>query len=124
MPTVQEFLSRWMGSAGSERANAQPFFVDLCDVLGVARPPSQGETFEDYRFEKPIRIPHPDGHESVDRIDFYKKGCFVIEAKQAQAPDAAGPGTRRDRTAWQAMMERAFAQAHNYAVNLPEGHCQ
>lgn len=117
---VEEFLSRWSGSAGSERANAQPFFMELCDVLAVPRPPTGGPEFHDYRFEKPIEIPHPDGKVSTDRIDFYKKGCFVIEAKQAQVADAAG-GTRRGTPAWQAMMDRAFAQARNYAVNLPEG---
>lgn len=120
MLTAGEFIERWSKSAGSERSNAQPFFLDLCDLLQVQRPPTGGDELDDYRFEKPIRIPHPDGHESLDRIDFYKKGCFVIEAKQASAADAGGPGApRRGTPAWQAMMERAFAQAHNYAVNLP-----
>lgn len=121
MASVEEFLKRWQGSAGSERSHAQPFFLDLCDVLGVDRPPTQGEGVEDYRFEKPIKIPHPDGHESTDRIDFYRKGVFVIEAKQARPTDAPGPGVKRGTYAWKELMERAFAQARNYAVNLPEG---
>ena len=120
MGEVQGFLDRWSGSAGSERANAQPFLTDLCDLLGVPRPATGGPGFDDYRFEKPIEIPHPDGKVSTDRIDFHKKGCFVLEAKQAQTPDAAGPGVRRGTPAWQALMERAYAQARNYAVNLAE----
>ena len=118
MGDVQGFLDRWSGSAGSERANAQPFLTDLCDLLGVPRPATGGPGFDDYRFEKPIEIPHPDGKVSTDRIDFHKKGCFVLEAKQGQTPDAAGPGVRRGTPAWQALMERGYAQARNYAVNL------
>lgn len=95
MLSVQQFLRRWQGSGGAERSTSQPFLLDLCDLLGVDRPPSQGEGFEDYRFEKPIKIPHPDGKESTDRIDLYKRGCFVLEAKQARPIDAPGPGIKR-----------------------------
>ncbi len=121
MLSASEFLSRWSGSAGSERAHAQPFFLDLCDVLGVDRPPAQGDGIDDYRFEKPITIPHPDGHTSTDRIDFYRKGAFVMEAKQAKADADVPPNLRRGAPGWRGMMERAFAQGRNYAVNLPEG---
>jgi hypothetical protein len=121
MLSAGEFLERWLGSAGSERSHSQPFFMELCDLLDVPRPPTQGDAIDGYRLEKPLEITHPDGHRSQDRIDFYKKGCFVIEAKQARSPDAGSQGVRRGTPAWQAMMERAFAQARNYAVNLPEG---
>ena len=40
--TAGGFLERWLGSAGAERSHAQPFFTDLCDLLDVPRPPSQG----------------------------------------------------------------------------------
>lgn len=122
MADVQSFLERWLGSAGSERANAQPFLTDLCDLLGVPRPSTGGPGFDDYRFEKPVAIHHKDGHVSVERIDFYKKGCFVLEAKQALAPGDSRPGVHRDNPrAWLDLMERAFGQALNYANYLPEG---
>ena len=122
MGDVQSFLERWLGSAGSERANAQPFLTDLCDLLGVPRPLTGGPGFDDYRFEKPVEIHHKDGHVSTERIDFYKKGCFVLEAKQALAPGDPRPGPHRDNPrAWLDLMERAFGQALNYANYLPEG---
>jgi len=68
--------------------------LDLCDLLDVPRPATGGDGFDDYRFERPLEIPHPDGHRSLDRIDFYKKGCFVIEAKQALAEGSSGSGPR------------------------------
>ncbi|MBP7619686.1 MAG: hypothetical protein KA745_01850 [Gemmatimonadales bacterium] len=122
MGDVQSFLERWHGSAGSERANAQPFLTDLCDLLGVPRPLTGGGGFDDYRFEKPVEIHHKDGHVSTERIDLYKKGCFVLEAKQALAPGDPRPGPHRDNPrAWLDLMERAFGQALNYANYLPEG---
>ena len=119
MLTAEEFIARWKGSGGAEIANAHSFFLDLCDLLEVPRPPTGGPEFDDYRFEKPLEIHHPDGHVSKDRIDFYKKGCFVIEAKQAQTSDAVGAGVRRGKSSWQAHMERAFGQALKYARYLP-----
>jgi hypothetical protein len=121
MPTVDDFLKRWSGSSGSERANAQPFFIDLCDLLGVERPRVSGPDFEDYRFEKAVWVPNPDGGGTQRFIDLYKRDCFVIENKQANDPDDPTSGVRRDGDAWKAFMERAFVQARTYAINLPEG---
>jgi len=33
--SVEKFIARWRASAASERANAQLFAGELCDVLGV-----------------------------------------------------------------------------------------
>ncbi|MBD2075474.1 hypothetical protein H6F86_16540 [Phormidium sp. FACHB-592] len=53
---VQQFLKTWQGSQGNERANYQGFFLDLCDALGVDRPPPKGNIPSDpYAFDKDIR---------------------------------------------------------------------
>ncbi|WP_072622487.1 type IIL restriction-modification enzyme MmeI [Spirulina major] len=53
---VEAFLNTWSGSQGNERANAQPFFNDLCDALGVDRPPPKGSVEDDpYCYDKDIR---------------------------------------------------------------------
>ena len=31
---VEQFLGKWLGSEGNERANYQGFFIDLCEVVG------------------------------------------------------------------------------------------
>jgi hypothetical protein len=80
---LDQFLSRWKSAAASERANYQLFLSELCDILGVPRPdPATGKAEADrYVFEKPVtRI--VEGRESTGRIDLYKAGCFVLEAKQ------------------------------------------
>ncbi len=68
-----------------------------------------------------MEIHHPDGHVSADFIDFYRRGCFVCEAKQALAPESSGPGIKRDTAAWRGLMQQAFGQALKYASYLPEG---
>jgi hypothetical protein len=99
--------------------------VELCDLLGVDRPdPSVAkERHNSYVFEK--SVPLPGG--THGRIDLYKRGCFVMEAKQGsdQIPVADVVGSRRRGTAvrgtaaWDTAMERALQQAQSYARNLP-----
>ncbi|MDR0564280.1 MAG: hypothetical protein LBG78_05010 [Azoarcus sp.] len=36
--TPQEFIDRWKNSPLTERAGAQTFFLELCDILGVPHP--------------------------------------------------------------------------------------
>ena len=36
--TPEAFIKRWDGANGSERANYQSFFNDLCELLGVDKP--------------------------------------------------------------------------------------
>jgi len=82
---AQRFIARWKESAAAERANCQLFLSELCDVLEVARPaPSKGGEDEQnaYVFERGVTFHNPDGSTSNGRIDLYKRGCFVLEAKQ------------------------------------------
>lgn len=36
--TPERFIDKWQDASGSERANYQSFFNDLCELLGVAKP--------------------------------------------------------------------------------------
>ncbi len=140
---IEAFITRWRGSGGAELSNTHSFLNELCDLLGVPRPdPYQEETaLNDYVFERQVTRAHEDGTRSVRRIDLYKRGCFVLEAKQgsvgggSKPADAAqanlfGPeagkaraGTaKRGTDAWFTAMVRAKAQAERYAKDLPAQH--
>src|SRR3546814_1868420 len=86
-----------------------------------------------------------DGATSNGWIDCYKRGSFILEAKQGSSADLAavdaGQGyslrdffgqtaedrfkrgmARRDTAAWTGAMQRAASQAEGYAKNLPRSH--
>lgn len=133
---VQQFIGRWSASGGSERANKDSFLRDLCDVLGVPHPePRVGDRARDrYVFEADAVVPHEGGSVTIGKIDLYKAGCFVLEAKQGSDAGAGSLGTaRRGTPAWHIAMRDAFGQALGYARTLPQappflivvdiGHC-
>jgi hypothetical protein len=79
--TVDDFILQWSGlERGGERSNAQSFLNALCDVIGVPRPDPMGraDAEDDYVFERAVFA----SEGSAKRIDLYKRGCFVLEAKQ------------------------------------------
>ncbi len=80
---IEKFIQTWQPSSGSEMANFQSFANDLTDLIGVERPKNSNidGDFLDYRFERPVMFTHT-GRKSRGRIDLYKRGCFVLEAKQ------------------------------------------
>lgn len=136
-PTIDlpEFISRWAASAASERANYQLFLSELCDYLGVPRPnPSVNDVSKNiYAFERDVKFQNTDGSTSDGRIDLYKRGCFVLEAKQgteAQNGDGEpvlsstpkrlkrGHGVRGSK-GWDDAMVKARGQAELYAKALP-----
>ncbi len=116
--TLESFIDRWQTSSGSERANYQMFFTELCDALGVERPNVNGSAaMVPYCFDKHITIYHPSGKKTPGYIDFYKADHFLIEAKQGG--DRAGEGTaRRGTNTYLKAMEAAFVQAIAYTRNL------
>jgi hypothetical protein len=132
---VSDFLLRWEASGAAERANYQLFLSELCDLLDVPRPePTRPDDRDNtYVFERSVTFRHGDGSSSVGRIDLYKRGCFVLEAKQGSDPTAAcivkepEPGwlTSRRGTAvrgtkgWDLAMLKAKGQAEQYARALP-----
>ena len=130
---VQSFISKWAASGAAERANAQLFVAELCDLLGVARPhpKTPDESVNAYVFEK--TIPGIEG--SSNFIDCYKRGFFILESKQGadtvvvevfsqESKDKVarlktGHGKRGSK-GWDIAMDRARAQAENYARRLPK----
>ena len=115
---VEQFLEKWLGTSGEERANKDSFFLDFCDALAVERPPAKGSVSDDpYCFEKDVKIPHPSGKVTTGFVDFYKAGHFIIEAKQGG--ETTGKGTAKRGTAtYRKEMEKAFVQALAYSRNL------
>lgn len=136
--TIDDFIARWSASAGAERANFQGFAYELCDLLGVDRPiPSVNDAdLNPYAFERAVRFKGDDGSTSPGRIDLYKRGSFVLEAKQSLqkggkkelkfknqpdlfVPDAKPQGKRSADRAWDVLMMNAKQQAEDYARALP-----
>jgi len=84
MPRVDDFIQRWENASGTERSNYQLFLTELCDLLKLSKPePSSDDTRDNaYVFERRVTFRHGDGTDSRGYIDLYKRGCFVLEAKQ------------------------------------------
>ena len=99
---LDAFIARWAASGAAERANFQTFANELCDLLGVEKPlPAGGDAAADaYVFEKPVPLPHG----TTGFIDLYRRGCFVLEAKQGSAPPSPF-GRGWGRGSWLAGLE-------------------
>jgi len=91
--TVDAFIERWQSSGGSEHGNATLFLSELCDLLGIARPDPAGPDTRTnaYVFERRVDYPQQSDR-AHGYIDLYKRGCFVLEAKQGS--DAPNGGAR------------------------------
>src|SRR5207253_1700272 len=92
----------------------------------------------DYVFERVVTR-HRDDGDAIGRIDLYRKGSFVLEAKQSrwkggkkeiagqndlfaveeETPDRGKRGANR---AWDVLMLNAKRQAEEYARALPASH--
>lgn len=136
-PDVLAFIVRWKASKGSERANYSSSLSELCAVIGVPQSePTRPDVSQNaYVFERDVVFQNPDGSTSHGRIDLYKRGCFVLEAKQgseqpdagadelsspAQPPKKIKMGTAvRGTKGWDDAMLRAFGQAEQYARERP-----
>ncbi|HSN99469.1 MAG TPA: DNA methyltransferase, partial [Candidatus Nanopelagicales bacterium] len=120
---VASFIAKWSRSSASERANKDIFLVELCDLLGVPRPdPATGDVARDrYVFEKAVPTVQEGGKITVKRIDLYKHGCFLLEAKQGASAGSKKAGTARRGTAtWDLAMDDARGQALGYARSLDD----
>jgi len=92
--SIEAFVTRWKASGAAERANCQLLLAELCDLLHTPRPepatPHDGDNA--YVFERNVTFNNGDGTTSPGRIDLYKRGCFVLEAKQgADKGEGANP---------------------------------
>ncbi|WP_353070739.1 class I SAM-dependent DNA methyltransferase [Tunturiibacter gelidoferens] len=141
--SISSFIERWQQSAAAERANFQLFLSELCDFLDVPRPdPTRPEDhLNTYVFEKPVTFYNLDDTTSQGRIDLYRRGYFVLEAKQGSnppelqtnhetgdlllTPPPPRPARQRRGTAvrgthgWDEAMLNAYNQAERYAKALP-----
>ncbi|MDQ2089758.1 class I SAM-dependent DNA methyltransferase [Marimonas arenosa] len=130
---IEEFIERWKKSGGNEMANFQSFAGELVQLLGlepIKVADADGQN-NDYRFERPVTFTHT-GRERRGRVDLYRKGCFVLEAKQGshkankenkdqlslltekEAPIQPGHG-KRGTSGFDDTMLKARNQADSYA---------
>jgi hypothetical protein len=125
---VEAFIARWDGTARAERANKDMFLTELCAVLGVEPPMPATGGLGPYRFERAVTHHEDDGSQSQRFIDLYKRGSFVLEAKQdgdlPQRSSLFGDelerrATVRNRPGWARLMMQAKGQAERYARDLP-----
>ena len=115
---LADFIERWGGSSASEQQTKDQFVIELCVALDLPHPvPASGDPARDgYVFEYPVRVRDQHGKIHTKRIDLYKEGCFILEAKQGAAEGAKKAGTaKRDTNAWYIAMNDAFGQALGYA---------
>ncbi len=142
---IDKFIAHWRDTGGSELANTQSFINGLCHLLGVDAPAGSrtDDKHNDYVFERRVFQDNGDGTQSFGRIDCYKRGCFILEAKQGSEGDRAAAakgeddldlfgqtasvrvkrGTaRRGTPGWAKAMVQAKGQAERYAKALPADH--
>lgn len=113
MSRERAYISRWQKATGSELANARLFVTELCELLDLPRPnPATGVADEDACvFERRELHLQGDGSENEGRIDCYRKGSFVLEAKKLrQRAHTKGIDDAR---------LRAHAQAQQFAQGIP-----
>ncbi len=132
---IDDFIAYWSGrEGGQERANYALFLTQLTQALNLPTPEPADSNNDRYRFEMPVR-----GNTNQPlRIDLYRKGAFILEAKQSRLADnaahkneaivqpdlwgdAPAPRSARARS-WDADMRAAFNQAWDYAGRLPADH--
>jgi hypothetical protein len=89
--SVEDFIAHWRETGGSELANTQSFINGLCALIGVPAPHGSrtDDAFNDYVFERRVFQDNGDGTTSFGRIDAYRKGSFILEAKQGSEADKA-----------------------------------
>jgi hypothetical protein len=138
--TINDFIERWSNNeGGAERANFPLFLTELCTLLDLPQPQPADATHaqNDYVFERAMAFRDEVGKTGHGRIDLYKRGCFVLEAKQSRQkggarkshsrlvrnPSLASPQRRRSaHGGWDVLMRNAREQAEQYARALPADH--
>ncbi len=138
---IEAFIARWQGNeGGQERANYALFLTELCTVLDLPQPDpaDAGHEANDYVFERAVSWREAGQKVGHGRIDLYKRGCFILEAKQSRQKGgkkaqpgqddlfgASEPRQRGRRSVdrnWDVLMMNARRQAEDYARALPDDH--
>lgn len=132
---LERLIADAKASGGAERANYQKFITGLCHAYGLESPhfTKDEDADNNYVFERRIKFNHADGTATPGWIDCYKRGSFILEAKQsdkrkrqreeqAKAADKnqlsffAGDKKGKDkpaRTGWDQIMLQARRQAED-----------
>ncbi|MAE92067.1 MAG: SAM-dependent methyltransferase [Pelagibaca sp.] len=110
---TEAFIARWKNCSGTERANYQLFLMELVQLLGLpkADPASEDTRDNAYVFERRVIMKKADGTQTNGFIDLYKRGSFVLEAKQSSL--------NMDSSRWDKAMLAAHNQADQYVRALP-----
>lgn len=134
---IDRLIAYWQWQeGGQERANYQLFLIKLCHAFGLPEPEAAGPLSEKnrYVFERSVEFKEPDGSTSKGRIDLYRHGCFVLEAKQSRqqgqkkaipgqsdlfVPESEPRGKQTAARNWDVLMLNARRQAEDYARALP-----
>ena len=133
---IEDFIARWEPSGGGERSNCQMFLAELCRLLDVGEPEPavEDESRNAYVFERKVPARRLEGPTTANFIDLYKRGCFVLEAKQSRKrqkqleelrqlgfdlPETRVGSGRRGGAQWDRVMRQAREQAETYAKRLP-----
>ena len=132
---IDTFIDKWsQARGGAERANYQMFLSEFCQTIGVPSPdPASHDTrSNDYVFERGVPRRESEGTASTLRIDLYKRGCFILEAKQSRAhqrddqprlfTEAEAASTAAGEGRWDTLMRNARKQAEDYVFRLPADH--
>ena len=127
--SIDAFIARWNGTGQAERANYVTFLNELCDLLAVEPPHPASGGLGDYRYERAVTHHGEDSRETTRRIDLYRSGCFILEAKQSSGEARQAPlfgdseierrKTVRNSPGWAQHMLRAKGQAEGYVRDLP-----
>ncbi len=134
---AEKFIARWSPAGGGERSNYQMFLTELCVLISapIPEPAIEDENRNAYVFERRIEAHHIDSQTTSNYIDLYKRGCFVLEAKQSRKRieqvaelkqlglalglQRTGSGVRGGPQ-WDTLMRNAREQAEGYAKRLPD----
>ena len=137
---LKELIGNVSASGGAEISNFQPFIERLCDALHLPKPDFAGEdrVGNDYCFERRVDHIFEDGRVTTRRIDLYRRGSFIMEAKQSAKRNKVDPQqiemlgdeaarqskghARRGSVKWDRVMQAARNQAIDYARDLPVEH--
>ncbi len=86
----RESIDRVKAPGGSEMSNCQLFIEKLSQALVLPQPDIAAEQnrFNDYVYERWVDFKHADGSTNPGRIDLYRRGCFILEAKQPSKRNA------------------------------------
>ncbi len=112
------------------------FLTELCTLIGapIPEPAVQIESQNKYVFERTVPARRIDGKTTTNYIDLYKRGCFVLEAKQSakrlkqyaelkqldlDMPEQRTGSGKRGGAQWDTLMRNAREQAEGYAKRLP-----